>query len=74
MSVDEHTLILLREYIEHVDMMRSGQFTTGELHTLDSERILLHDRLCELLGLDRSVDMYRRAQAILMYARGVGLL
>ena len=73
MSVDTHTLTLLREYCEHVDMMRSGRFTTDELHTLDSERILLHDRLCELLGLARSVDMYRRAQAILMYARGANL-
>lgn len=74
MSVDQHTLTLLSEYVEHVDGMRSGQFTTGELHTLDSERVLLHDRLCELLGIDHSVDMYRRARAILMHARGAGLL
>jgi hypothetical protein len=72
--MDQHTLTLLQEYIEHVDMMRSGQFTRSELHTLDSERVLLHDRLCGLLGIDHSVDMYRRAQAILMHARGAGLL
>lgn len=73
MSVDRHTLTLLREYVEHVDAMRSGQFTTDEIHTLDSERVLLHDRLCELLGIGHDVDMYRRATSILMYARGAGL-
>jgi hypothetical protein len=72
--MDQHTLNLCVEYVEHVDNMRSGQFSTRELHTLDSERVLLHDRLCELLGLDHSIDMYRRARSILMYARGVGLL
>lgn len=73
MSVDGHTLTLLREYINHVDMMRSGHFTTEEIHTLDSERILLHDRLCDLLGIDHSVDMYQRARSILLYARGANL-
>jgi len=73
MSVDSHTLQLLREYVEHVDAMRSGQFSPRELHTLDSERVLLHDRLCELLGIDRDIDMYRRARAILMHARGANL-
>ena len=73
MSVDQHTLTLLREYIEHVDAMRSGQYTTDETHILDSERILLHDRLCDLLGVGHDVDMYRRAKSILMYARGSNL-
>lgn len=71
--MDQHTLNLCSEYVEHVDMMLSGQFNPHDFHTLDSERVLLHDRLCELLGLDRSVDMYRRARSILLYARGANL-
>lgn len=67
---DTRVLALCSEYVHTVDAMRSGRYTTDEIHTLDSERILLHDELCRLLTLDRSVDMYRRAKALLLHGKG----
>ena len=45
--------------------MRSGQYSTDELHALDSERQNLHNELCRLTGYDRTVDMYRVARMLL---------
>ncbi len=45
--------------------MRSGQYTTEELHTLDSERQNLHNELCRLTGYSRRADMYRVASLII---------
>ena len=60
-----HTLTLCREYLDLVDAMRSGQYSTDELHALDSERQNLHNELCRLTGYDRTVDMYRVARMLL---------
>lgn len=68
--IDSYIISLCRDYIETVDAMRSGLYTTEDIHTLDSQRILVHDELCRLLALDKSVDMYRRVKAILMAAKG----
>jgi hypothetical protein len=64
MSADQ-LLTLCREYISLVDAMRSGQYTTDELHTLDSERQSLHTELCRLTGYTRRADMYRAASLII---------
>ncbi len=53
---------LYQEYIELVDAMRSGSYSTDYLHTLDSDRQWHHNELCRLLRVDRTVDMYRYAQ------------
>ncbi len=53
---------LCAEYIELVDSMRSGEHSTDQLHTLDSDRQWHHNELCRLLRIDRSVDMYRYAK------------
>lgn len=71
--MDAYTIQLCREYIETVDAMRSGRYSTEEIHQLDSQRLLLHDELCNLLRVDRKTDMYRRARAVLMAARGSNL-
>lgn len=68
--IDAYIVSLCRDYIEAVDAMRSGLYTTEEIQVFDSQRILVHDELCRLLALDRSVDMYRRAKAILLHAKG----
>lgn len=52
---------LCAEYIELVDNMRSGEYSTDYLHTLDSERQWHHNELCRLLRVDRTIDMYRYA-------------
>ena len=57
---------LCQEYIELVDVMRSGSYSTDYLHTLDSDRQWHYNELCRLLRVDRTVDMYRYAQR---YAR-----
>lgn len=62
---DQHALILAREYLDVIANIRSGQFTTDEIYQLDSERQLLHNDLCRILGYDRNVDMYRVAQMLL---------
>ena len=55
---------LCQEYIELVDAMRSGSYSTDYLHTLDSDRQWHHNELCRLLRVDRTVDMYRYVQRI----------
>jgi len=62
--MSDYLLTLCREYIELVDGMRSGQYSTGELHALDSERQHTHNELCRLTGYDRTIDMYRAARLI----------
>lgn len=60
----DHLVTLAREYIELVDAMRSGSYTTADLHELDSQRQYTHNELCRLTGYDRTVDMYRAARLI----------
>ncbi len=60
----DRLVILAREYIELVDAMRSGGYTTADLHELDSQRQYTHNELCRLTGYDRTVDMYRAARLI----------
>ena len=62
---DSHVLTLAHEYLETVDQIRSGQFTTEEIYQLDSQRQLLHNELCRLTGYNRNVDMYRAARLII---------
>ena len=72
--MDTHLLTLLKEYVDVVDAMGSGQYTTEETRTLDSERILLHDRILEITGLTRETDMYRHARDEMHRARALGYL
>lgn len=62
---NEYLLSLCREYVDLVNNMRSGQYTTEEIHTLDSERQLTHNSLCDLTGYPHSADMYRIARMLL---------
>lgn len=65
MNTTNYLLTLCREYLDLIDNMRSGRYTTEELHELDSQRQYTHNELCRLTGYDRSVDMARVARLIL---------
>lgn len=65
MNTTNYLLTLCREYLDLIDNMRSGRYTTEELHELDSQRQHTHNELCRLTGYDRSVDMARVARLIL---------
>lgn len=68
--MDDHLIVLAREYIEIVDQIRNGAY--DDFQTADSQRMLLHDDLCRLTRLDRSEDMYRHCKNILHDARAQG--
>lgn len=63
--MQEYIVSLAREYLETVDNIRSGRFTTDEIYQLDSQRQLLHNELCRITGYDRRIDMYRAARMII---------
>lgn len=65
MNTTNYLLTLCREYLDLIDNMRSGRYTTEELHELDSQRQYTHNELCRLTDYDRSVDMARVARLIL---------
>lgn len=69
--MDEHLLYLAAEYTELVDAMRFGRYDTHELHTLDSNRQVVHNQLREHTGLDPD-DMYQYCRAVLLAARAGG--
>ncbi len=67
-----YLLSLCREYVELVNTLKSGGYTRSEWRELDSQRQVTHDQLLDILNLTRDddVDMYERARAILLDARG----
>jgi len=56
--VDEHLVLLCREYVTLVEAMREGQYEPEELRDLDSQRQVTHEQLLESTGLTRSTNMY----------------
>ena len=64
-NMSDYVLTLCREYLDLIEQMRSGRYSTAELHELDSQRQYTHNELCRLTGYDRTVDMARAARLIL---------
>lgn len=69
--MDRYLIGLARDYVELVDAMQHGRYTRDELHTLDSDRQVLHNQLREYTGLDPD-DMHHYCRALLMAARAGG--
>jgi hypothetical protein len=69
---DENTLSLAQEYLDLIASMRSGGYTTDEIHQLDSQRQWTHNELIRLTGLHPSDDMAAYCRRILHLARGSG--
>jgi len=63
--VQEYIVSIAREYLETVDQIRSGRFSTEEIYQLDSQRQLLHNEMCRITGYSRNIDMYRAARMII---------
>jgi hypothetical protein len=57
--------ILATEYIELVDIMRSGQYDGDEYRHLSSQRTLTHDELIRLTGLTDRKAMYGYCRSLL---------
>lgn len=70
--INETMLSLAKEYLNLIDHMRSGRFTTEEIHQLDSDRQWLHNELIRLTGLDPSDDMAAHCRRLLHIARSNG--
>lgn len=70
--MDAYLISLCRDYIDLVDGMRNGRYTTEEVRQLDSQRLVLHDQLCQHTGFDRSLDMYAYARRVVHAARAGG--
>jgi uncharacterized UPF0160 family protein len=67
-----YLISLCEEYVQLVDAMRNGRYTSGELQQLDSQRQVTHNQLVQITGLDHSDDMYAHARAVLLAARAGG--
>lgn len=67
-----YLISLCEEYVQLVNDMRSGQYTTEEIRQLDSQRQVTHNQLLQIIGMDRSDDMYAYAKAVLLAARAGG--
>lgn len=65
-------IALCEAYVQLVNDMRSGQYTTAEIRQLDRQRQVTHNELCRITGLDPSDDMYAYAKAVLLAARAGG--
>ena len=64
---------LAREYLEVIDKIRYSEFADEEeLRWLEGQRGLLHDQLCDLLGVPHDSDITDRARAIVLGALGEG--
>lgn len=66
-----YLLSLCREYVDLIDAMRHGRYTTAELRTLDSQRQVTHNQLIDIVG--EQDDMYAYARAVLLAAQGGNL-
>jgi hypothetical protein len=68
---DAYLIGLCRDYVELVDLHRSGSdLTPEELHQIDQQRQVTHRQLCQYTGMGLDEDMYRYAKAVLHAARG----
>ena len=72
--MNDRVLSLCIEYTNLVDSMRHGRYDADELRSLDSDRLVLHEQLMEMTGLDRTTDMYRFARDEMHKARSQGYL
>lgn len=70
--MDRYLLGMARDYVALVDAMQHGQYTRAEIHTLDSDRQVLHNQLRQYTGLDPA-DMYAYCRALLLAARAGGI-
>lgn len=70
--IDPQLFDRAKEYLDLIDSMRSGKFSTDEIRQLDSDRQWLHNELTRLTGLDPSEDMAAYCRRILHIARGQG--
>lgn len=70
--IDPQLFSLAKEYLDLIDSMRSGRYSTAELHQLDSDRQWLHNELIRLTGLDPADDMAAHCRRMLHIARGQG--
>lgn len=50
-----HTLC--EEYLSYVKAQRDGTHSAADVHAIGGQRSLVHDELCRMLHVDRSVDM-----------------
>ncbi len=71
LHMDPYLIGLARDYVDLVDAMGNGQYTRSELHTLDSDRQVLHNQLRQYTNLDPD-DMYAYCRALLLAARAGG--
>lgn len=69
---DPHLVTLCRDYLDLIREMASGRYSTADLHTLDSDRQLLHNELLRITGLDPADDMAAYARRVLHAARAGG--
>lgn len=55
---------MMREYIELIDTIQRSRLQPDELQHMDSERLVLHEQILELLGKERREipDMYAYCQ------------
>ena len=68
MNADEHgrLLTLASEYVQVVEMMRSGQYDGDEeYNTLSSQRTITHDELIQLTGITERSAMYAHCRELL---------
>jgi len=70
--IDPTLLNLASEYLDLIEQMRSGGYTTEEIYQLDSQRQWVHNELLRLTGLDPADDMHAYCRRILHLARGSG--
>jgi hypothetical protein len=70
--IDDYLLSIARAYIDLVNDMRSGRYTTEEVRQLDSDRQWHHNELIRLTGLDPADDMVAHCRRLLHIARSSG--
>lgn len=68
-----YLLSLCQEYIELVDMVRTGRYDADDWRELDSQRQVTHNQLLDITGLTRDDDMYAYARAVVLDAKGRNL-
>jgi len=62
-----------REYLAVIDRIRYSEFEDdAELRWLEGQRGVLHDQLCDLLGVPHDRDITAQARVIDLEARGEG--
>lgn len=64
---------LAHEYLEIIDRIQYGDFADrDELQWLAGQRAVIHDQICNLLGIAHDSDITERVRAIVLGSQGEG--